>query len=87
MIPKLLGQLIEVTERRSGLNYGCGSVRFGHRPVAAGDSIRLCASVSEVAKTDQAVQVVYRCRIDCQGYTAEPLLSAEVIYRYTPVPR
>ena len=78
LVPRLMQQLVKVTSRSRGINYGSNKVRFTG-PVPAGSRIRATAKLMNVEDIKgNGVQIFYEVKVEREG-EARPVLVAETI--------
>jgi len=79
LVPRLLDQLLAVSDQVRGTNYGLERVRFTS-PVPVGSAIRLAAQLSEARRRDDGgVQFKVALRVEIQGHE-RPAMVGESIY-------
>lgn len=79
LLPRMIGQLLTVTDQVRGTNYGVDKIRFTN-PVPVGSSVRLAAQVlSSRVREDGGVQYRVAVRIDIRG-VERPAMVGESIY-------
>jgi acyl dehydratase len=77
MVPRLLEEILQVTGRSSGINYGMEKVRFIN-PVRAGASIRMRGSILEVTPRSGGMQYRLELVIELQG-AEKPAMAGEFL--------
>ena len=79
LVPRLLEDLLQVTDQVRGTNYGVDRARFTS-PVPVGSAVRMSGELLEVrTRSDGGLQ--YKVRVELQVRDQErPALVAEVIY-------
>lgn len=77
MVPLLLEDILRVTGRSSGLNYGMEKVRFIN-PVRAGASIRMRGSILDVTPRSGGMQYRLELVIELQG-AEKPAMAGEFL--------
>jgi acyl dehydratase len=78
LLPRLVKDLIQVTRRRHGLNYGSNKVRFTS-PVPAGSRVRLRQTIKQVEAVEgNGFRVTAESVIEIEGQ-ARPAVIAETI--------
>lgn len=82
LLPRLLDDLIEVTDASAGINYGIDRVRFTN-PVPSGSRVRLKAKVLEAQERGGGVQYKVGAEVEIEGKD-RPALVGEVIYLALP---
>lgn len=83
LLPVLLAQLLVITDKVRGTNYGLNSVRFVS-PVPVGAQVRLVAEILGAgARADGAVQYTVSALIEVRG-ADRPAMVAEAIYLAYP---
>lgn len=79
LLPRMLEQLIEVTDQARGTNYGTDRLRFTN-PVPVGSRVRLNAELVEAKRRDDGgVQYKIAFRVEIQGHD-RPAMVGESIY-------
>ncbi|WP_342671566.1 MaoC/PaaZ C-terminal domain-containing protein [Rhodococcus phenolicus] len=79
LVPRLLEQLLTLTDQVRGTNYGIDRVRFTN-PVPVGSEIRLAARLTEAhLRSDGGVQYKIAVRVDLRGQD-RPAMVGESIY-------
>ncbi|QSE90668.1 MaoC family dehydratase [Rhodococcus pseudokoreensis] len=79
LLPRMLEQLIQVTDQVRGTNYGIDRVRFTN-PVPVGSHIRLAAELAEAKiRDDGGVQYKVAVRVEIRGED-RPAMIGESIY-------
>lgn len=79
LLPRMIGQLLTVTDQVRGTNYGVDRIRFTN-PIPVGSSVRLAAQVlSSRVREDGGVQYRVAVRIDIRG-VERPAMVGESIY-------
>lgn len=79
LVPRLLEQLLAVSDQVRGTNYGLERVRFTN-PVPVGSSIRLAARMAEARRRDDGgVQYKVALRVEIDGHE-RPAMVGESIY-------
>ncbi|MFC8047242.1 MaoC family dehydratase [Nocardia sp. NPDC057353] len=79
LVPKLLGELLTLTDQVRGTNYGLDRVRFT-APVPVGAELRLVARIDEVAaRADGGVRYRVAVRLEVRGQE-RPAMVGEAIY-------
>jgi len=79
LIPRLLREVLELSDRTRGVNYGIETVRFTG-PVGVGSAIRLRASLSSaVWRPDGGLKYRISCVVEVDG-SDRPAVVAEVVY-------
>lgn len=82
LVPLLLEQIIEVTGRSSGVNYGIEKVRFIH-PVHEGARLRMRGSILSAAQRSGGVQYRLGLTIELEGVD-RPAMVGEFIVLALP---
>jgi acyl dehydratase len=80
LAPWLLGQVLEVTNATSVINYGLNRVRFP-APVPSGSRIRLTVGLNDASQIGGGVQAALGLTFDIEG-SERPGCVAEMIVRY-----
>jgi acyl dehydratase len=78
--PSLLGQILEVTNATSVVNYGLNKVRFP-APVPSGSRIRLTVALNEASPVDGGIQAALGMTFEIEG-SERPGCVAEMVVRY-----
>jgi acyl dehydratase len=79
LAPVLLGEIIDLTQYGTVVNYGIGRLRFP-APLPVGSRIRLHASVASVERMEAGATVALRLTFERDGGD-RPVCVAEVLYR------
>lgn len=66
MVPQLLSDILEITERGSGVNYGIDKVRFV-TPVREGERVRMAARIAEAKPKAGGVQYRIQATIELEN--------------------
>ncbi|GAA3973595.1 MaoC family dehydratase [Actinomadura viridis] len=82
MVPQLLGEILDVTGRGSGVNYGIDRVRF-ISPVAEGSRIRMRGRLTGAAPRGEGVQYRLELVIELEG-SERPAMAGEFIVLALP---
>ncbi len=81
LVPKLLGELLEVEQMGQVVNSGIEKLRLTH-PVAAGSRVRLRATVKSYRELPTGgARVSFGVTVEVEG-AAKPALSGRVVYVY-----
>lgn len=79
LVPRLLGELLTITDQVRGTNYGLDRVRFTS-PVPVGGAVRLVARLTEVeGRPDGGVRYRVAVRLELRGQE-RPAMVGEAIY-------
>jgi acyl dehydratase len=82
LVPTLLDEILEVTDKVTGVNYGIDRVRFTS-PVPSGSRIRLRAGIEDAKPRDDGVQYTLNLVVEVEGST-KPALVGEIIFLAFP---
>lgn len=78
LIPRLLGEMLTITDAKMGLNYGIDKVRFTS-PVPTGARVRLKARTTESRRKGDGL--LYKVAVEIEVADQEkPALVGEVLY-------
>jgi acyl dehydratase len=78
LLPELLGQLLQITDARMGVNYGTEKVRFTS-PVPVGSEVRVAARLLGAERRGEGI--LYRVGVQVEIRDApKPALVGEVLY-------
>ncbi|MDD1779068.1 MAG: MaoC family dehydratase [Candidatus Helarchaeota archaeon] len=80
LAPVLLAQILEVKEKKMGINYGTEKVRFP-APVPVGKKVRAKAVLASLQDIEGGVQANFQLTFEVEGQP-KPACVAEVVYRY-----
>jgi len=80
LAPYLLANIIEVKEKKMGVNYGLNRLRFT-APVPIPSKLRLRATLAQVEDIQGGVQATFHLQFEVEG-KEKPSCVAEGIYRY-----
>ncbi|NVM53432.1 MAG: MaoC family dehydratase [Candidatus Helarchaeota archaeon] len=80
LAPVLMGQILEVQEKKMGINYGTEKVRFP-APVPVGMKVRMKAELTTLKEVKGGIQAHYQLTFEVENQP-KPACVAEVIYRY-----
>jgi len=78
LIPRLLSEVLVVTDARMGVNYGIEKIRFT-APVPSGSEVRLKARVASSQRRGEGVLYNLGVEIEIRG-AEKPALVGEVVY-------
>lgn len=78
LVPVLLAELLDITDKRSGVNYGVEGLRFPG-PVPVGSRVRLAARLDGAVAVAGGARYTVRLALEAAG-TAEPALSGAITY-------
>ncbi|HKC53337.1 MAG TPA: MaoC family dehydratase [Burkholderiales bacterium] len=79
LLPRLMGQAVEIQGMPLGINYGLNRVRFSG-PVPAGSRVRARFRLAAVEDIDRGVQITWNVTVEREG-KAKPVLVAEWLTR------
>jgi acyl dehydratase len=79
LVSSLVGQIIETTGFRMGVNYGAEKVRFP-APVPVGARIRASVTLEEATPFEGGVQMRLAVTMEIEG-GAKPALAAQILFR------
>ena len=82
LLPRLLDDLIEVTDASAGINYGIDKIRFTS-PVPSGSQVRLKAKLLGAEKKGPGVLYRIGAEVEVKG-GERPALVGEVLYMAMP---
>ncbi|MFF5259950.1 MaoC family dehydratase [Actinomadura viridis] len=82
MVPQLLSEILDVTGRGSGVNYGIDRVRF-ISPVAEGSRIRMRGRLADAVPRGEGVQYRLELVIELEG-SERPAMAGEFIVLALP---
>lgn len=80
LVSRLCTGLVDLREKRMGINYGLNRVRFP-APVPAGARIRASARLTSVERVDEGVQIVLDVTVEREGGD-KPVCVAQIVSRY-----
>ncbi len=80
LAPVLMSQILEIQEKKMGINYGTEKVRFP-APVPIGKKIRMKSVLSSLKEVKGGVQANFQLTFEVEGQE-KPACVAEVVYRY-----
>jgi acyl dehydratase len=80
LAPVLMAEILEVQEKKMGVNYGTEKVRFPS-PVPIGKKVRMRATLSTLTEIQGGVQANFQLTFEVENQP-KPACVAEVIYRY-----
>lgn len=84
LLPRLLGELLTVTDQVRGTNYGLDRVRFTS-PVPVGAEIRLAAQLVETQRRDDGgVRYRVAARLELRGQERPAMVGEAVFLAYGP---
>ena len=78
LLPKLMGEVMTITDAKMGLNYGTDRVRFTN-PVPTESRVRLKAKLAESQRKGDGVLYKVGVEIEIEGQD-KPALVGEVLY-------
>jgi acyl dehydratase len=79
LVTPLVGQIIEATGFRMGVNYGAEKVRFP-APVPVGGRVRASATLDEATPFEGGVQLNLKVTIEVEGQE-KPAMVASILFR------
>ena len=79
LLSHFLGQSIEITGSRMGVNYGLNRVRFTD-PVRVNSRLRARFVLDDVVAIQGGIQMVWKVTVECEG-SDKPVLIAEWVGR------
>ena len=78
LVPRMMHQILEIRQRKHGLNYGTNRVRFTNM-VPSGGRVRLRQKLKSVDEVkDGGVRLISECTVEIEGQE-RPALVAETI--------
>jgi len=80
LAPYLLGDIMDVREKKMGVNYGLNKLRFT-APVPIPSKVRLRATLAQIEDIKGGVQATFNLSFEVEG-KEKPSCIAEAIYRY-----
>jgi len=80
LAPYLLDKVMEVKEKKMGVNYGLNKLRFTS-PVPIPSKVRVRATLAQVEEIKGGVQATFNLQFEVEGKD-KPACVAEAIYRY-----
>jgi acyl dehydratase len=80
LAPYLLDLVMDVKEKKMGVNYGLNKLRFT-APVPIPSHVRLRATLSQVEEIRGGVQAIFNLQFEVEG-KEKPACVAEAVYRY-----
>lgn len=81
LLPSMLGEMLDLSDKTRGTNYGLEKVRFTS-PVPVGSEIRMVAAIKNATRRDDGgVQFNLAVKIEIKGQE-RPAMIAESIYLY-----
>ncbi len=80
LAPYLLANIMDVKEKKMGVNYGLNKLRFTS-PVPIPSKVRIRASLATVEEIQGGVQAAFNLQFEVEG-KEKPACVAEAIYRY-----
>ncbi len=80
LLPRLMGEALDVTGRRMAVNYGLNKVRFTAF-VPSGSRVRARFAIGAFEKVNGAAQVTWTATVEREG-GSKPCLVAEWLVRY-----
>lgn len=78
LVPVLLAELLEITDKRSGVNYGVEGLRFPG-PVPVGSRVRLAAMLDGAVAVAGGARYTVRLALEAAG-TGGPALTGAITY-------
>lgn len=80
LAPYLLANIMDVKEKKMGVNYGLNKLRFT-APVPVPSRVRLRAALAQIEEIKGGVQATFNLNFEVEG-KEKPACVAEAIYRY-----
>ncbi|MGE5253058.1 MAG: MaoC family dehydratase [Planctomycetaceae bacterium] len=80
LAPYLLGNVMDIKEKKMGVNYGLNKLRFTS-PVPIPSKVRLRATLALIEEIKGGVQATFKLQFEVEGKD-KPACVAEAIYRY-----
>jgi len=80
LAPYLLADIMDVKEKKMGVNYGLNKLRFT-APVPIPSKVRLRATLATIEEIKGGVQACFNLQFEVEG-KEKPACIAEAIYRY-----
>ena len=80
LAPYLLANIMDIKEKRMGVNYGLNRLRFTS-PVPIPSKLRLRATLAQVEEIQGGLQATFQLQFEVEG-KEKPSCVAEGIYRY-----
>jgi acyl dehydratase len=80
LAPYLIANIMEIKEKRMGVNYGLNKLRFTG-PVPIPSNLRLRATLAAIEEIKGGVQATFNFSFEVEGED-KPACVAEAIYRY-----
>ena len=80
LAPYLLGNVMDVKEKKMGVNYGLNKLRFTS-PVPIPSRVRLRVALAEIEEIKGGVQATFNLQFEVEG-KEKPACVAEAVYRY-----
>lgn len=78
LLPKLMGEVMAISDAKMGLNYGTDRIRFTN-PVPTGSRVRLKAKLIEANRKGDGILYKVGVEIEIEGQD-KPALVGEVLY-------
>jgi len=80
LAPYLMDQVMDVKEKKMGVNYGLNKLRFTS-PVPIPSKVRVRATLAQLEEIKGGVQAAFNLQFEVEGKD-KPACVAEAIYRY-----
>ncbi len=80
LAPYLMDNIMEIREKKLGVNYGLNKLRFT-APVPIPSRVRLRATLAQIEEIKGGVQATFNLQFEVEG-KEKPACVAEAIYRY-----
>jgi acyl dehydratase len=80
LAPYLIANILEIKEKRMGVNYGLNKLRFTG-PVPIPSNLRLRATLATIEEIKGGIQATFNFSFEVEGKD-KPACVAEAIYRY-----
>lgn len=78
LLPKLLGEVLTITDARMGVNYGIDKIRFTN-PVPSGSRVRVKARLLDAQRKGEGILYKVGVEIEIENQP-KPALVGEVLY-------
>jgi acyl dehydratase len=80
LAPYLLANIMDIEEKKMGVNYGLNKLRFT-APVPIPSNVRVRATLAAIEEIRGGVQAIFNLNFEVEG-KEKPACVAEAIYRY-----
>jgi acyl dehydratase len=80
LAPYLLANIMDIEEKKMGVNYGLNKLRFT-APVPIPSNVRVRATLAGIEEIKGGVQAIFNLNFEVEG-KEKPACVAEAIYRY-----